>query len=267
VTVPADLDADLRLALSAVHEAGRTVMEFFGHDLAVAFKAADQPLTAADLAADALLRERLLSERPGYGWLSEESASSPDRLERRRVWVVDPIDGTNSFVEARPEFVVSVGLVEEDRPIVAVLLNPATGETYHATAGGGAFLDGAPIRVPPAPAPPERPVLLASRFERDRGDFRRLEARWEIRGLGSTAYRMVKVAEGAAHAFVSRSRKSEWDLCAAALVVREAGGRATQGDGSPLRFNQPVPAFDGVAVLGPAELQLVDGLPTLEPGG
>jgi myo-inositol-1(or 4)-monophosphatase len=242
-------------------------MEFFGHDLTVAFKSADQPLTAADLAADTLLRERLLAERPEYGWLSEESAASPDRLQRRRVWVVDPIDGTNSFVEARPEFVVSVGLVEDGRPIVGVLLNPATGEIYHTTAGGGAFLDGAPIRVAPVPEPPARPVLLASRYERDRGDFRRLEGRWEIRGLGSTAYRMVKVAEGAAHAFVSRSRKSEWDLCAAALVVREAGGRVTRVDGSPLRYNQRVPTLDGVAVLGPAGLRLVDGLPALEGEG
>jgi myo-inositol-1(or 4)-monophosphatase len=175
--------------------------------------------------------------------------------------VVDPIDGTNAFVATLPEFVVSVGLVEDGRPVLGVLLNPVTGEMYHAVEGRGAFLKDLPISVAPLPAPPQRPVLLASRWERERGDFRALAGGWEIRSLGSTAYRMLKVAEGAAHAFVSRSRKSEWDLCAAALVVTEAGGRASQPDGAALRFNQRVPSFPGVAVLGPAELELRDGLP------
>jgi len=250
-----DPAADLDLARAAVLAAGEAVLTYFRTELDVHFKQVDQPVTAADLAADRILHELLLRQRPEYGWLSEESAASPDRLQRSRLWVVDPIDGTNSFVEGIPEFVVSVGLVEDGAPLLGLLLNPVTGELYHALRGGGAYLDGRRISVAPPPAG-QRPVLAASRWEMGLGEFSTLESDWKVTGMGSTAYRMAKVADGSAHAFFSRSRKSEWDVCAAALLVEEAGGRVTQTDGSALRFNQPVPAFDGVVCTGTVPVRL-----------
>src|SRR5512135_2883144 len=123
---------DVALAAAAALEAGRAAMSRFGSDLVVTHKAPDQPLTEADLEANRILHERLVGARPDYGWLSEETADDPERLERERVWIVDPIDGTRSFIAGRPEFSISVGVVERGRPMVGVVLNPATGELYAA---------------------------------------------------------------------------------------------------------------------------------------
>src|SRR5690606_36352902 len=153
------------------------------------YKSPDQPVTAADLAADRLLRERLSAAFPSYGWLSEETVDSRDRLARSRVWIVDPIDGTNSFVAGSPEFVVCVGLVEEGEPAVGVVYNPATGELYHAVRGGGAFRNGEPIRVSGARAEGEPGIMIASRSELARGELVAYEASCRFLPLGSTAYR------------------------------------------------------------------------------
>lgn len=251
MTPASDLEADLRLATEAVMAAGAEVRARFRAEPEVRFKSPDQPVTEADLIADELLRTRLTRERPGYGWLSEETADSHDRLSRARVWVVDPIDGTNSFIAGIPEFVVSVGLVEEGITVVAAVYNPISDELYRAVRGGGSTLSGKRIGVAAAPGGGERPTLLASRWELDEGRLRRYEHRWSLRGLGSTAYRMLKVADGTGHAYVSPSRKNEWDVCAAALVVTEAGGRVANGGGAELRFNRPRPVFEGIMAWSP----------------
>lgn len=237
---------DLRLALAAAATAGEIVMRHFRRAEEVRFKAPDQPVTAADLAADRALRDALTAARPDYGWLSEETRDSPARLAHDRLWIVDPIDGTNSFVLGIPDFAVCVGLVYGGTPTVGVVLNPATGEIYHAAAGAGAYRNGERIRVAGGAGEGERPVLLVSRAELARGDFARHEGEWELVALGSTAYRMVKVAEGVGAATLSANGKSEWDVCAAALIVEEAGGRVTQIDGAPLRYNRPVPHLNGI---------------------
>ncbi|HEU0055500.1 MAG TPA: 3'(2'),5'-bisphosphate nucleotidase CysQ, partial [Longimicrobium sp.] len=206
----------------------------------------EQPVTEADLAADRILREILLGARPEYGWLSEETKDSPDRLSRERLWVVDPIDGTNSFVEGIAEFAISVGLVEDGRAVVGVVFNPATGELYHAAEGGGAFLDGAPIHVSTPHDETAPRTVLASRWEIGRGEFDRFVAPWVVSPLGSTAYKMAKVADGTGDAFISAGPKNEWDVAGAAVIVAEAGGRVTDLAGRALRYNQPDPAWRGV---------------------
>lgn len=241
---------DLEVAQAAALAAGAAIMEHFGADPVVRLKGPDQPVTVADLAADRILRDRLTAARPDYGWLSEESAASPDRLSRRRVWVIDPIDGTNSFIEGRPEFVVSIGLVEQGAPVLGVLFNPVTEEMYHARAGAGAFRNDARIWVAPPPSPGERPVLLASRWEIQSGAFDAYRDHWQVTPMGSTAYRMLLVADGRGHATFSRRGKSEWDVCAAHLVVAEAGGEVRQVDGRSMEYNQPEPRFRGVVAHG-----------------
>ncbi|MDP9349272.1 MAG: 3'(2'),5'-bisphosphate nucleotidase CysQ [Gemmatimonadota bacterium] len=260
-----DLKLDLELALRAARAAGEVVMRAFrgGHE--VRYKGPDQPVTDADLAADRILRDLLQGERPEYGWLSEETSDSPERLQRQRVWVVDPIDGTNSFVQGLAEFVVSVGLVEDGRAVLGVVYNPATGELYSATVGGGAFLDGAPIRVAAGEATAGPWTLLASRSEMGRGAFEPFGESWTIQPLGSTAYRMVKVAEGVGHAFISRGPKKEWDLCGAHVVVREAGGRVTDAAGEPLCYNRPQPVFQGVVASNGAVHDAILRVPAAEP--
>lgn len=245
---PHDLDADLNLAMRAARAAGREVMRHFRGGGEVRYKSADQPVTEADLAADRLLRDLLLGERPGYGWLSEETADSPDRLGQERVWVVDPIDGTRSFVDGVAEFAVSVGLAVGGRAVVGVVYNPATDELYHASLGGGAFRNGERVRVSASPA--ALPVALASRSEIRRGHFDALREEWKVRPYGSTTCKMIRVADGSAHLFLSRGPKSEWDVCAADLVVREAGGGVTDAEGRELRYNRPDPFVHGVLATG-----------------
>lgn len=237
---------ELEAARQCALDAGTVVMERFRAHAEVHFKSPDQPVTEADLTADRLLRERLTGAFPGYGWLSEETADSRDRLACSRVWIIDPIDGTNSFIEGRPEFVISVGLVEEGEPVVGIIYNPATEEMYWAARGGGAFLNGEPIRVAAQRPENEPGIMLVSRSELRRGELLAYEHTWQLLPLGSTAYRMVKIADGTAHVFVSAGIKSEWDVCAAMLIVQEAGGTVQQVDGSALRFNQPVPRLRGV---------------------
>jgi myo-inositol-1(or 4)-monophosphatase len=258
-----DVAADLGLMIAAARRAGDVIMRYFGTELSVRDKGEDQPVTRADLEADALLRAELLGARPGYGWLSEETPDAPDRLGRRRVWIVDPLDGTRSFIAGRPEFAVSVGLVEAGAVVAGVVFNPARGELYHAVRGGGAFLDepgaqprrlrvtagGAPeplaaagpqsmIAAPGTAAGGGACTLLASRSEIRAGDFDLLGDGWAVQPLGSTAYKMAWVAAGRAEAFLSRGPKSEWDVCAGTLIVTEAGGRVTDVAGAEPDFNR-----------------------------
>ena len=242
----ADYTADLELALRAIRAAGVAVLPAFRAGLEVRYKGPEQPVTDADLEANRILHEILLGERPEYGWLSEETKDTPERLSKELLWVIDPIDGTNSFVEGYAEFAISVGLVDRGRAVVGAVLNPATGELYHAVAGGGAFLNGAPIRVSPTDEGAQVRRIAASRWEMSRGELARFGAPWQVSPLGSTAYKMVKVADGTMDVFVSAGPKNEWDVAGAAVVVAEAGGRVTGPAGAELRYNQPDPAWRGI---------------------
>lgn len=258
--------AELELAAAAAIEAGRAIMDAFGRDMVVTQKGPEQPLTASDLEADRILHRLLLGAHPEYGWLSEETADDPARLERRRVWIVDPIDGTRSFIAGRREFGVSVGLAEDGAAVMGVVLNPATDELYAGIRGAGAWkLDGALARtaIPfidegdawrrlrVREGRPEKPMILASRTEIRDGELDPF-AGWGLYALGSTTYKLAKLAEGAADVFLSRGPKSEWDLCAAALLVQEAGGVATDLQGRALSYNRPDPQVYGVLAAPPA---------------
>lgn len=254
------LDADLELAIAAAREAGRVIMRTFGSDPEVRHKSPDQPVTDADLAADALLADRLRAARPGYGWLSEETIDRPERLARDRVWIVDPIDGTRSFIAGYPDFAVSIGLAESGAALLGVVHNPARDELFWAIRGGGAHRvrggesgTGATERLRIGdPATGARPMLLASRSEIGRGELDELGREHEILELGSTAYKLAALAAGSGDGVLSRGPKSEWDVAAAALLVQEAGGVVTDVDGAPLRYNRPDPYIRGLVAAGPA---------------
>ncbi len=284
---------DLAVAFVAAQRAGLRVMRAFGRPQKVVEKAPGQPLTPADLEADRILREELLRARPGYGWLSEETADRPDRLDAERVWIVDPIDGTRSFIAGRPEFAISVGLAEAGVAMVGVILNPATGEIFWAVRGGGAYLArlprpsagrGEPVPLDRLPEPPVRlavtrrslrdeVVIFASRSEIAAGEFDPWgggageAGRWRIEPVGSTAYKLARVAAGTGDIFLSRGPKSEWDICAGELIVEEAGGRATDLRGEPLSYNRPDPRVHGILAtnggLHEEFLEFVAGLPPL----
>jgi myo-inositol-1(or 4)-monophosphatase len=262
-------EADVALAIDAARRAGDVVMRFFGRDLIVEHKSPEQPLTEADLAADALLHELLIGARPEYGWLSEETIDQPDRLEKKRVWIVDPIDGTRSFIARSPEFAISVGLVEDGVPVIGVVCNPARDELYYAVRGGGAFVSrggagAVPLRVSERRID-DQVTMLASRSEIAAGEFDPFRGDWRIEPAGSTAYKLAGVAAGQGEAFVSRGPKSEWDICAGVLLVAEAGGRTTDLNGAAPQFNRADPYVHGIlatnGMLHDAVLAKVRGLP------
>jgi len=207
------------------------------------------PVTAADHAANLVLRDIL--PRPGEGWLSEESADDPARLNCRRVWVVDPIDGTREFIEGIPEWCVSIGLVEGGVPIAGGIYNPASDELVIGSLETGVTFNGAPARVT-APRGGQPITVLASRSEMKRGEWEGVAAgRYRVRACGSVAYKLGLVAGGRADATWTLVPKSEWDVAAGTALVRAAGGVVVLADGAEPGFNKPQPTFPNFVAAGP----------------
>jgi len=250
VPPPHSLDEDFRLLRAAVDEAGKLAHSYFRQEVAVRRKLDGSEVSDADIAVNEALKETLLGGRPDYGWLSEESEDDATRLERRLVWMVDPIDGTNAFLRHIPEWTISAALVQEGKPVLGAVFNPATGEYFHAIRGGGAFLNDKLIKVT------GRETLEGALFIASGGLFKKriwkepwpgVESRW----VNSVAYRLALVAAGRADATLSLSAKSEWDLAAGVLIVEEAGGVVTDHHGHAFRFNLPIPRFPSLVAAPP----------------
>jgi myo-inositol-1(or 4)-monophosphatase len=230
--------------IAVAKEAGGIIQDVRSGPFDVAQKGNAGPVTEADRAADELLKKELLTlER--CGWLSEETVDDSSRLDLERLWVVDPLDGTKEFVKGIPEYTVAVALVESSVPILGVVHNPATGETYWAERGRGAFRGSEPIHVT------EGDGLLASRSEVKRGEFDLFESCWNVNIVGSIEYKLALVAAGMGAVTFSRGPKHEWDVCAGAVIVEEAGGKVTDLFGEALRFNQPFPKTKGILAGAP----------------
>lgn len=235
----------LKDTIAITRAAGEAIMRFYRSDFTVADKSPDNPVTDADFAADELLHARLLALLPAAGWLSEETADNAERLGQRRVWVVDPLDGTKEFVMGIPEFSVSVALVEEGEPVLAVIHNPATGDLYAARRGHGVVYNGSPATVSRHDEVAGARVD-ASRSEMKRGEFEPFAPFVDLTVMGSIAYKLARVAAGQADATWSRGPKHEWDICAGTLLVGEAGGVCVDLDGQPIRFNKSFPKVNGI---------------------
>jgi myo-inositol-1(or 4)-monophosphatase len=245
-----------RLA-SAVREAGALALHMFRGRPASWIKGASSPVSEADLAVDALLRERLLAIRDA-GWLSEESEDDPARLQRAEVWVVDPIDGTRAYLAGLADWVISAALVDAGRPVVAALYAPVTDELFLATAGGGATLNGAPIRTSSGDG------LAGARFS---GAKRRLDSLAAIEPriettprIPSLALRLARVATGTLDGTFTAPNSHDWDLAAADLLVHEAGGLISTLTGESLIYNRPNPVHDALLAAGRARHAVLLGL-------
>ena len=239
---------DARLARQVVAlagEAGRIVQRVRHEGVRSARKADRSLVTQADTEVDAFLRGALTRLVPA-AWLSEETADQPDRLAATRLWVVDPLDGTREFVEGVAQYSVAIALVERGEPVLGVVHDPSTGVSYWAVRGGGAWRGDLPVRVR------EGQVVLASRSEMEKGEFDEFQGRWEVRPVGSIALKLAMVAAGDAPATWSRGPKHEWDVCAGAVLVAEAGGIVTDAFGEPMRFNQPRPKVPGILAGAPS---------------
>lgn len=242
--------SDLSLLIEAARAAGALALDFQNKGYDIREKPGHGPVTDADMAVDALLRETLARARPAYGWLSEESIDDPARLKAPRVFVVDPIDGTRAFIKKRPFYAVSVAVVEEGRPLAGVVFNPATGELFDAAAGQGARLNGDTIKVG------DRDMIEGARLVGPADMFRSRfwPTPWpaiDIAPSSSIAYALCQVAGGLSHGSVSLTGKSDWDLAAADLIVREAGGIASTHQGEGFVYNRPSTRHRNVISAGP----------------
>ncbi len=244
--------SDLALLEAAAREGGALARELASKTLEVHSKGALGPVTNVDYAVDALLEERLLGARPDYGWLSEET---PDDLSRRigkaRTFMLDPIDGTAALVGKSPQWTISIGIIEGERPFAGAIYNPMTDEMFLGADGVPATLNGRRVRAS------LRDTLEGARII---GQAKRFAPkkwpepwpRMEIIERQSIAYRMALVAAGMGDAALLFGYKNEWDIAAGAAIVEAAGGRVSDLWGEPLAFNRRDPRAPGVAVSGAA---------------
>lgn len=218
---------DLDLIVDAARKGGEIAMRYFRTKPQVWMKGTS-PVSEADYAVDKFLYDALRLARPTYGWLSEETADTPERLGLRRVFVVDPIDGTRAYLDNRETWCVSIGVVEDGRPLCGVLVAPARGEIFSATLGGGSWLNGERLSGSP---PGERlsiggPKPMLDKAEASLGRFERAGY------VPSLAYRIAMVAAGRIDATFVKPNAHHWDLAAADIILTEAGGGIVNSTGS-----------------------------------
>lgn len=238
--------------LPAVREAGVAVMKFF-HSRAyeVQHKDAENPVTEADFAANRILRAAIQKHFPDDAILSEESdsaeerASMDDRFSRKRVWILDPIDGTREFIHGRDQFAISVGLVEDQKAVLGFICNPARDYLMSGGAGIGLFSQGQPY-VPPIRGvfnpPASLPKLAVSRSEHKSGKLAHLESLYgdlSPNAIGSIAYKLALVADGTFDLVVSVKPKNEWDIAGGAALLRAVNLELWEGNYSKVIFNKP----------------------------
>jgi myo-inositol-1(or 4)-monophosphatase len=231
-------------------EAARVVFSgFTPGEVQAEYKAGRDPVTAADRAVDAVLRKNLLRE--GEGWLSEESVDDLSRLEKSRVWVVDPLDGTREFVMGLPEFCVSIGFVENGKPVAGGIYNPATKETFLGAVDCGVIYNGQAAR-PSQRTSLDGALILASRSEVKRGDWKPFEnGGFKVQAMGSVAYKLALVSAGLADVTFTLTPKNEWDVVAGAALVQSAGGFVSTLERTSLSANRRDPLLSGLLASGP----------------
>lgn len=248
-------EEELALLVQAAEAAGKIALGFWRRDPKAWDKADASPVSEADLAVDAALRVLLAAERPDYGWLSEESPDGAEeqaaRAAARRVFILDPIDGTRAFLAGEEAFAVSLALVEGGRVLAGVVHLPAMARTYCATAHGPARRDGAVLAVSAraelagadvlATRPTMAPELWPQGVPEVKRSFR-----------ASLAWRLCLVAEGRFDAMITLRGAREWDIAAGALIAERAGAVVTDRHGQAIAFNAAIPEAEGTLCAPPA---------------
>jgi len=235
--------------IQAALEAARTVLNrFTPGEIEAEYKAGHDPVTEADKAVDAVLRQNLLRE--GEGWLSEESVDDLSRLDKRQVWIVDPLDGTREFVQGIPEFCVSIAMVQDGRPVAGGICNPATNETFIGSLDTGVRYNGNPASASQR-TELNGATVLASRSEVKRGEWKIFEnSGLKIRPMGSVAYKLARISAGLDDITFTLTPKNEWDVAAGVALVLSAGGFISTLEGGDLRCNNRNPLLSGLIASG-----------------
>jgi myo-inositol-1(or 4)-monophosphatase len=245
----ADLSELLALSQDAARRAGALALAHFNPGLrtsaGVSYKDGGSPVTEADLAVDRFLKEHLSQLRPDFGWLSEETADTPERLNHARIWIVDPIDGTKSFARGDDDWTIAIALVENGEPVMGCIYAPTSDEMFTAVAGQGAFLnrqrltgsiktnlDGARV-VGPKP--------LVDALTNHHQGFLRTDR------VHSLALRIARIAQGWADAGVAEANAHDWDLAAAHAILNEAGLVLHTREQTVPSYNRPSTRHSAIA--------------------
>lgn len=251
---------DLALLIEGARAAGEIARRFWRRPTEAWDKPGEAgPVTEADLAVNRMLQAEFRSARADYGWLSEESPDDPSRLDHTRVFIVDPIDGTRSFMEGSTDFAHALAVADAGRVVAAVVYLPLRDEIYTASAGGGAWLNDAPIRCSEKTDPSGASLLTSGPNlapEHWRGGtpppFRRAFR-------SAMAWRLCLVAAGRFDANMTLRPSWEWDIAAGDLIAREAGAEVTDRHGAPIRYNSPGARSDGIIAAPPPLWQALYG--------
>ncbi len=239
------MEKELEVALALARDAGRILLEFYASGAKVDWKGHDDPVTAADHAANEMLVRELHRHFPNDAVLSEEFPDDQSRLGNDRVWMVDPMDGTKQFIERIGEFAVMIGLAVEGEAKLGVVYHPTPDRMYYAAPGVGAFVEEkwspTRLRVEPVSDPSQMIMAMSRSHHSPKVDriCEKLGVTKRVRH-GSVGLKFGLIAEGSAHLYIHTSaRTNKCDTCGPEAILREAGGVITDLDGGPLKYNRP----------------------------
>lgn len=232
---------ELDIAIKAARAAGAITEKYFGNPVEASEKAPDHPVTQADIEANAAIKKIIRSAFPDDGWLSEECADTTERLEKDRVWIIDPIDGTKEFIAGMPEYVISIALAIDGRPILGVIYQPTTDRLYSTADRGN-------LRMTPS----DPTEILVSRTEHARGLWQGATT-VATTPFGSIAHKIVRVAAGEFDGAITLQPRSEWDIAAAHAIISAAGGAVTDHAGNEITYNCASPVTSTGVIAGSSE--------------
>ncbi len=219
----------------AIIEAGKIALSL-QKKIKVKYKSKNQPVTNADIEINNFLLDFFKKKTPNFGWLSEESLDDNSRFESNFFWCLDPIDGTRSYILGKPEYTISLALIDNFKPILGIIYNPITNEYFHAEENKGAFCNKTQIKVNSkrnfevcslAISNSETNILKSHNFFNTK----------EVKKIGSIAYKIALVAKGKIDIAISLTKKNDWDLAAADLLIREANGKIMETNGKKIIYN------------------------------
>lgn len=256
VSDAAELAREAERLAETLREAGAIALKTFRGEIRSWTKDHNSPVSEADIAVDAFLREGLA--RPGIGWLSEESADDLSRLNNDRTYIVDPIDGTRSYLAGREDWSIVAALVERGRPVAAAVHVPALGDMYVASAGGGTTKNGVPVHATGGAS------LEGARIAGPQQELERVQkfapGAVALPRIHSLAVRLSRVADGQIDAAFASVNARDWDLAAADLLVHEASGALTGVSGDVLVYNLHNPVHGALIAAGRARHETLIGL-------
>lgn len=232
---------DIKLAIEAALEAGEAALEIYNQDFGSTFKEDKEPLTEADLKSDEIIQKKLV--KTGYPILSEENSDDKSRLDYSKIWIIDPVDGTSDFVSKTGQFSIMIGLVEDNEAIGGVIFQPSENALCVAQKGKGCFLktwkEWTKLKVTKN-SQLNRSRVIGSKHHLSESEKRFLDQLniADFRQHGSAGLKVVEICKGTAEFYFTTTNKiKHWDSCAAHCLIAEAGGKVTDMNGYPIKYN------------------------------